>query len=75
MDIIWKKPDGSIAVTTLFGEIEDRAEYAATLKERGEIPPTWVLVHLEYPGPYPLGDFDSLTWDAQKQQVVVKPAP
>ncbi len=73
MDMIWKKPNGSIAATVLCVEVDDRVAYAATLKERGEIPQDWVLVSPSYSGPYPSGDFDKFVWDAVTQQVTMNP--
>lgn len=43
MNIIWKKPDGGIAVTHLTSEAESIEHEALKLKERGDIPPDWEI--------------------------------
>lgn len=47
MNIVWKKPDGGIAITHLTQEAISPKEEAAKLKERGDIPADWKLVATE----------------------------
>lgn len=55
MKIVWKKPDGSIAITHPVRAPRDGEDYleniAKEAKERGAIPADWVRV--ECPGPMP----------------------
>lgn len=42
MNILWKKPDETLAVTSIFDE-SDPAEHAVLLQERGDIPADWTV--------------------------------
>ena len=44
MNIIWKKTDDTLAVTSIFDETTSSSEHAVLLKERGDIDPEWVAV-------------------------------
>jgi hypothetical protein len=46
-NIIWKKPDGHVAVTMINGEINS-ADHASELVERGDIPATWIRVAVDF---------------------------
>lgn len=42
-NIIWQKPDGGFAVTSLYDITVDSAEHAAQIKAAGSIPAEWVI--------------------------------
>lgn len=44
MNIIWKRPDGTVAVTHLTDEAESLQAEAGKLKARGDVPFDWELV-------------------------------
>lgn len=56
MNIVWQRPDGSVAVTTLYGD-DDPKGHAKDLQKRGDIPKDWVAVSFavkDFPHDLPL---------------------
>ena len=62
MNIIWKRPDGSIAVTHLTNEAVSIEHEAAKLLERGDIPSDWDLVATAIELPTDRHFRDAWTW-------------
>lgn len=61
MIIVWKQPNGAIAVTSIF-DGSDPAEHAQLLQERGDIPADWVAVQFSETT-FPSGPQESWIWD------------
>lgn len=72
MNIIWQRPDGSLAVSTIF-DGSDPAEHAALLHERGDIPADWTAVafgKVEFPANWPRQE----DWRFVDGQIIADPA-
>lgn len=62
MNIIWKKPDNTVAITTIFDGSDSKA-HAEELSARGDVPGEWVAVAFDYTDPLPTDDLDRLLWN------------
>ena len=71
MNIIWKKPDGAVAVTHVLIEVEDPAAYCAELQARGDLPADWTVAAADYHGSFPDSPIEEWIWDGKA--VVQKP--
>lgn len=49
-NIVWRKPCGGLAITSLI-EASDPIAHAAELQARGDLPPDWVAVGYDIPEP------------------------
>lgn len=70
MNIIWKKPDGTVAVSYVTGEAEGGAEEAEQLHRSGAVPTDWEAVAVDYPLSEEFWEH-SWTWNANRIEVVV----
>lgn len=70
-NIVWKLPDGHIGVTTVVMNF-DSAQHAADLKQNGSIPEDWVMVAIDYEGPFPDSKFgEAFVWDQESKSVIL----
>lgn len=70
--IVWKKPDGGAAVTSIFDASIDPEQHAAELLARGDVPADYELVGINVPLP-PLEApemFDAMKVNARKEVVL-----
>lgn len=72
MNIIWQRPDDSLAVSTIF-DGSDPAAHAALLHERGDIPTDWTAVafgEVEFPANWPRQE----DWRFVDGEIIADPA-
>lgn len=70
MNIIWKQPNGMLAVTSIC-DGSDPVEHSALLKEQGNIDESWECVATSYNKDFPPGPLDTWAWDGTS--IVVDP--
>lgn len=62
MNIVWTRPDNSVAITILAIPV-DRRKHAAELQVRGDIPADYVAVAFDYALPTDRSRRDDWTWN------------
>lgn len=61
MNIIWKQPNETLAVTSIF-DGSNPVEHAQLLQSRGDVPSDWVVVATDYQGSFPAEKQESWRW-------------
>lgn len=61
MNIIWQKPDGGIAVTSILNG-DDPSIHALALKQQGDIPVDWTVAATNYSGRFPAEKQEAWIW-------------
>ncbi len=65
MNIIWKRPDGGVAITVMAVTVDPKT-YARELKLRGDIPDDYLAVAFAFAVPSDRSNRDNWRWDGAK---------
>jgi hypothetical protein len=64
-NIIWKKPDGALAVThPVVDQTVTSAAFAAAMLSNGWIPNTWVILATDYALAFPTTKIELWVWNS-----------
>lgn len=70
--IVWKKPNGDVAITYMFIEHPNVKTYAGLLKQRGDIPDEYTFLGTNLPIPEGKFLLEELEIDSVKKEIKVK---
>jgi len=62
MNIVWKRPDNTVAMTTLLVEVEDAEVWCDEAQARGDFPADWEAVAAPYLGTFPTEPIEQWRW-------------